>query len=140
MEKPLLNDPDNFPNEDMLADVLKSSYPVYETFIARVTGQPYELVPQWRYYKDGGAWLCKVTFKKKTIFWLSIWDGFFRTTFYFTEKTGAGIADLKVERKLKESFTKSNLIGKLKPLTVRVHHVEEIEDVLLLAEYKKSLR
>ena len=41
---------------------------------------------EWRYYNDGKAWLCKVVNKKKTVFWLSIWEHYFKTSFYFTEK------------------------------------------------------
>jgi hypothetical protein len=140
MEKPLLKDPDIFPDEIVLKGVLKSSYPVYQTFMTTVTGEPFDLVPQWRFYKDGGAWLCKVAFKKKTVFWLSIWDGFFKTTFYFTEKTGAGIAELNVDQKLKDIFNAGKWIGKLKPLTVSFEHADQIDDLLRIVDYKKRIK
>jgi hypothetical protein len=140
MEKPLLKDPDTFPDENVLKGVLKSSYPVYQTFMTTVTGEPFDLEPHWRFYKDGGAWLCKVAFKKKTIFWLSIWDGFFKTTFYFTEKNGAGIAELNVDQKLKDIFNTGKWIGKLKPLTVNIEHADQINDVLKIVDYKKCTK
>jgi hypothetical protein len=140
MEKPLLKDPDIFPDEIVLKGVLKSSYPVYQTFMTTVTGEPFDLVPQWRFYKDGGAWLCKVAFKKKTVFWLSIWDGFFKTTFYFTEKNGAGIAELNVDQKLKDIFNAGKWIGKLKPLTVSFEHADQIDDLLRIVDYKKRIK
>ena len=140
MDKPLLNDPDTFPAEDILADVLKSCFPVYETFMDKVTRKPFELSPVWRYYKDGGAWLCKVIFKKKTVFWLSVWDGSFKTTFYFTERSGAGLAELDVDQKLKDIFHNSALIGKLKPLTISFISMEQINDALRIVEYKKSIK
>ncbi|PKP08994.1 MAG: hypothetical protein CVU09_13085 [Bacteroidetes bacterium HGW-Bacteroidetes-4] len=37
---------------------------------------------QWRYYNDGKAWLCKVSYKKKTVFWLSVWEAYFKVAFY----------------------------------------------------------
>ena len=140
MEKPLLNDPDTFPDEAILKNVLQTSFPVYADFIKKVTGEPFELSPQWRFYKDGGAWLCKVIFKKKTVFWLSIWEGYFKTTFYFTERTGTGIADLNVDQKLKDTFNKNKWIGKLKPLTIHIDQPDQVDDVLRFIEYKKSIK
>jgi hypothetical protein len=140
MEKPLLNDPDTFPDETVLKSVLKTSFPAFSDLMQKVAGEPFEFSHEWRYYKDGGAWLCKVSHKKKTIFWLSAWEGYFKTTFYFTEKNGGGIADLGIDQKLKEVFTTNKWIGKLKPLTVTVDQADQIKDVLQIAGFKKHIK
>ena len=140
MEKPLLNDQEQYPDEKVLETVLKTSYPAYQTLLTKITGEAYGLIPQWRYYRDGGAWLCKVASKKKTIFWLSVWDGFFKTTFYFTEKTGAGIGSLDVKQELKDNYEQHRLIGKLKPLTLFIHGEDQLMDLLVLAEYKMKIK
>ena len=140
MAKPLLNDREQYPDEQVLESVLKTSFPAYQTLIEQITGESYGFIHQWRYYRDGGAWLCNVAHKKKTVFWLSAWDGFFKTTFYFTEKTGAGIASLEVKQELKDTFKENRLIGKLKPLTVFIHNEDELNDLLILAEYKMKIK
>jgi hypothetical protein len=140
MEKPLLNDPENYPDEKVLETVLKTSYTAYQTLLKQITGESYGFINQWRYYRDGGAWLCKVVHKKKTVFWLSVWDGFFKTTFYFTEKNGAGIATLDVKQELKDKFEQHRLIGKLKPLTIFIHSEDQLNDLLVLAEYKMKIK
>jgi hypothetical protein len=140
VEKPLLNDPDTYPDEHVLKGVLKPSYPAYAELMNKVAAQPFEFSPHWRFYKDGAAWLCKVTYKKKTIFWLSVWDACFKTTFYFTEKNGQGIAQLHIDLALKEAFISSKWIGKLKPLTLRIEQTEQVKDVLEIAAYKKHIK
>jgi hypothetical protein len=140
MEKPILNDPEIFPTGKVLENVLVNCYPVFELLINKVTTEPFGLAPEWRYYKDGHAWLCKVVHKKKTIFWLSVWDGYFKTTFYFTEKTGAGIAGLKIGDELKDTFSQNKHIGKLIPLTLSMHTTEQIDDLLRIVAYKMSLK
>jgi hypothetical protein len=140
MEKPLLNDPDTFPDETVLKSVLKTSFPAFSDLMQKVAEEPFEFSHQWRYYKDGGAWLCKVSHKKKTIFWLSAWEGYFKTTFYFTEKNGGGIDDLSIDQNLKEVFTTSKWIGKLKPLTVTVDQSDRLKNVLQIAGYKKHIK
>jgi hypothetical protein len=49
-----------------------------------------------RHYNDGKAWLCKLAHKKKTVCWVSIWDKFFKTIFYFTAKNDRDIEALPI--------------------------------------------
>ncbi|MGW8316719.1 MAG: DUF3788 family protein [Bacteroidales bacterium] len=140
MEKSPLNDPDVYPEKEVLAEVLGTTNPVYEEFSAKVSAEPLMLSSEWRYYRDGHAWLCRVSYNKKTIFWLSVWEGYFKTTFYFTEKTGAGISDLGISNDLVEQFKNNPLIGKLKPITITVRHKEQLDDIYKVAAFKKKLK
>jgi hypothetical protein len=140
METYLLREQQIYPTKEVLENVLGDSYLVFEELIEIITDAKYGLVPQWNYYKDGKAWLCKVCYKKKTIFWLSVWDKFFKTTFYFIEKTSSGIADLDIEENLKESFRSSKSFGKFMPLTINMNRKDQINDLLKIVEYKKSLK
>ncbi len=140
METQLLREQGVLPEKEVLESALTGSYPVFEELMDIITGTEYGLVPEWNYYKDGKAWLCKVCYKKKTVFWLSVWDGYFKTGFYFTEKNGMGITGLDIEESLKEGFSRSKPIGKLIPLTVNVNKKEQIKDILGIIEYKKSLK
>ncbi len=140
METPLLKDPDSYPADEILRSVLKDSYPVYEETMKKITGADHGLVPQWNYYKDGKAWLCKVGFKKKTVFWLSVWDGYFKTGFYFVERHCHGVLELDIDKSIKEDFTSKKPIGTLFPLAITVTSKDQIKDLLAVIEYKKSLK
>lgn len=136
----MLRDPETYPDQEVLKKALGPSYPAFEALMGTVTGEDIGLTREWRYYRDGGGWLCKVTHKKITIFWLSVWEGFFRTTFYFTEKTRLGISDLDIDEALKEAFSRSESVGKLIPHTFTIEHKDQIGDVLKVASYKKGLK
>ena len=60
-----LKDESLFPDDEVLSLALGKSFPAYEAMIDLFNKN--ELVHEWRYYKDGKAWLCKVQKKKKTI-------------------------------------------------------------------------
>lgn len=81
----LLTDPDQLPDnklfEDILSKQLLHTYLQIENIVSALG-----LNAEWRYYHDGKAWLCKITNKKKTIAWLSLWNDCIKTSFYFTEK------------------------------------------------------
>jgi len=101
-----------------------------------LTEAPYNFTDVWKYYKDGKSWLCRILHKKKTVFWLSVWDGYFKAGFYFTEKHEQGIADLEIDEKVKEEFKNAKLIGKLKPLVFTIEGSASIADILQTALFK----
>ncbi|MDP2235549.1 MAG: DUF3788 family protein [Bacteroidales bacterium] len=140
MEKLLLKDPLVYPGEDILAQSLGEIYPVYAVLVSTITSTDFNLAVDWNYYKDGKAWLCKVSFKKKTIFWLSVWEKHFNVSFYFTEKTKSAIETMAVSEKIKKDFNQSKAIGKLIPLTLNIEKEEQLPDLLKIVTYKKQLK
>jgi len=140
MEKPLLNDPEILPEEDVLKNALNESYSAYEDFIKLITCPEIRLTPIWNYYKDGNAWLCKVQYKNKTVFWLSIWPGEFHTTFYFTEKHLEEFSNLSVDESYKAQLATVPRIGKLIPLTIVISDKSVFNDLSIIIDFKKRLK
>lgn len=140
METQLLRDHQVPPSNEVLKDALGKSYAAYEELNLIITSPDFALETQWNYYKDGKAWLCKVCFKRKTIFWISVWDKFFKTGFYFTEKNCLGIMELNIDEKIISDFKSRKPIGKLLPLAINVNRKEQIKDVIKIIEYKKKLK
>jgi hypothetical protein len=140
MEIMLLREQNIVPTKEVLENVLGESYPVYVELIEEISNPEFGLLPEWRYYKDGNAWLCKVCYKKKTVFWLSVWDKYFRIVFYFTEKTCTGINELDIKENIKEEFIHAKHIGKLIPLIIRMKKMDQIDDAIKIISYKKKLK
>lgn len=137
----LLRDSEIIPTEEVLENALgKKVFAVYEELTKIITGVEFELAPEWNYYKDGKAWLCKVVYKKKTVFWLSAWENQIKTSFYFTEKTRTGIFDLAIDQKIKQDFDDSKAVGKLCPLILCIETREQLEDLKEIIRYKKGLK
>jgi len=140
MENLMLRQQEVLPTEEVIEKFLGESFSVYKLLIDTIIDEPYTLSPEWNFYRDGKAWLCKVQFKKKTIFWLSVWEGYFNVTFYFTEKTSSGIADLDIDERIKYDFINCKPNGKFLPLTLVMKNKEQLADLLKITEYKKGLK
>ena len=140
MEVQLLRDPGIFPSKEVLKDVLGEVYPVLEALEARVTQGNFALTLDWRYYNDGKSWLCKVCHKKKTVFWLSVWEGCFKTTFFFLERHVEGIAALDISEQIKEDFCRTKSVGKLLPMLFTIDRQEQLSDLLKVIEFKKKAK
>lgn len=72
--------------------------------------------------------------------WLSVWNGFFKISFFFTEKHLEGIAALDIAENIKEDFCKAKPIGRLIPMLFNINNKKELPDVLTVAAFKKSLK
>ena len=138
METQLLREHEVIPTEDVLRKALGDRFPAFQTLTETITGKEYALTMEWNYYKDGKSWLGKICHKKKTVFWLSVWDKFFQIGFYFTEKHLEGIGALSIDKKIKEDFSQAKAVGKLLPMIIRVYNEDTLVDVLKIIEFKKK--
>jgi hypothetical protein len=139
MEKQLLREADIFPSKEVLKNILLDVYDVLEAFEAQLTKEE-ALSFDWHYYNDGKSWLCKVCHKKKTVFWLSIWEGCFKATFFFLERHLEDIAALDISEQIKEDFCRTKSVGKLLPMLIRIDKTEQLPDLLKVIEFKKKAK
>ena len=135
-DKPLLNKPEIEPTPEVLSDVLKESYNAFKE-LSKILIDKYNLDLHWKYYKDSKAWLCKVAHKKKTIFWLSAWDGYFKIGFYFLERHLEEISKLEMNE---NNFTVEKEWGKMIPIVFNIHNNKQFFDLLKIIAYKKNAK
>ena len=109
MDRPLLNDRNEYPDDGVLAAHLGRAKSAWDAFAAGVAARFGDASLEWRYYNDGNAWLCKVVRKKKTVCWVSVWDRFFKTTFYFTAKSDRGIESLPIPSDVKRRVPRARV-------------------------------
>ncbi len=85
-----------------------------------------EFVEQWRYYQDEKSWLFKVSTRKKTVFWLSVGKGLFRTTFYFGPKAEASVTHGGIPNSLKKQYA-STKDKKVRRITLVVKSKKDLK-------------
>lgn len=145
----LLRDATVTPTEKLISAGLGEATILYEEFIRNIKSQGITLM-DWRFYNDGKAWLSKGEYKwttsrgsqkVKPIFWLSIWDGFFKVSFHFPEKMREKLVTLSLSEGTKEKIKTLQANGnQRKHLSVifDVDHLEQLADIYQLAEFKKQ--
>ncbi|MCL2311658.1 MAG: DUF3788 domain-containing protein [Firmicutes bacterium] len=142
-----LTDPNIEPTVEVLKNVLGESYTVFEELSAILTNEKYCLTMNRNYHKNilawgTKAWFCRVMYKKKTIFWLSAFDGYFRTTFFFLDRHIEGISKLETSedsfRLGKEFWNVPNVI--FVPFDFNIKSNEQIPDLLKIVEYRKRTK
>lgn len=127
-----------YPDEKVLQSVLGPSFMVYEKIID--LSEEYKLTLEWKYYRDGKAWLCKFQKKKKTILWISAWDGFIKATFYFPTRIIEQVYDLDISPSQKDLIKSARAIGKTHPCTFELRDGQYLQDFKKVMELKISIK
>lgn len=145
----LLRNPDIEPSSVVIAKALGESNNAYIKFVDELASRDIHI--EWRYYNDGKAWLAKGLFKwtgvrggqkETTVFWLSIWDGFFKVTIFIPEKSRADVLSLRFNKDAKQLIADSQQMGKLNyfPVVFELCSDEMFETLFLLADFRKSIK
>ena len=136
MEKIILTDPMQEPNEAVLEAALGKSYKLFKNFVSLIAEQ--NLVLEWNYYRDTKCWLCKVLNKKKNLCWLSVWNTGFKLTFYFPERLMGGFFELDIDEEIKKAAKETKPVGKSQPVIIPVSSNKKIRDAVRILGYKKQ--
>ena len=79
MEPLVLTDPDQFPSDEVISSHLGRRRALWDALFAFIHAEHPDCTERWRYYNDSKSWLLNVSRKKKTVFWLSVISGTFRS-------------------------------------------------------------
>ena len=140
MEERVLTDKNQFPTKKIIFSHLGKSKIYWESIFEYIHTNYPDFDEQWRYYNDGKSWLLKVTRKSKTVFWLSIYTGLFRITFYFGDKAESAIMASSISDQIKEQFKNGKRYNKIRGITLLINNHEVIEYVKALITIKLSIK
>jgi hypothetical protein len=105
-------------------EMLRSEYP--------------DLQKEWRFYNDGKSWLMKITKNQKTIAWLSVMEGTFRTTFYLPARVSDQVEELRIPDKLKDQYRNNTKMTR--GITVTYSTKRDVTYARDLIELKSSIK
>ena len=140
MDKPVLKDEAVYPDDKVLTQHLGRAKSAYDGLMEMIAKKHPDYTVEWRYYQDGKAWLCKIVKKKKTICWLSVWDGFFKTGCYFSVKHDIALKRHCKTKSLKKIYMANKMVGKSRAMEIDVKFKKQLPDIETLFLFKESVK
>ncbi|HPS58880.1 MAG TPA: DUF3788 family protein [Spirochaetota bacterium] len=140
MADTVLSDKNVYPSEGIIFSHIGKSAKLWIEFFNYLHAEHPDFTEEWHYYNDGKSWLMKVRRKTKTVFWLSLADKTFRTTFYFPSKAEQAVLGSTVADELKDTFRNRNKDSKIHGITVWFHNKQDLEQAKILCDLKLSLK
>lgn len=139
MEKPCLSDKNKYPDDKVLKRYLGEATEAWGSFCGFIKARYPAFSMEWRYYNDGRRWLCKITKKKNTICWVSVYSDMFKTTFYFADKAESLIVNSKLRKKYIDQFIEGKRYGKIRGITVNIKKTVDLSSTKKLIAIKEQL-
>jgi len=133
-----LTDESIYPDETTLRAILEESYDAYKELLNLFSQN--EMTHEWRYYKDGKAWLCKVLKKKKTIVWMSAWKGYIKAAVYIPTRLMDTVYALGISDETKERIRQTADVGKSKPCIFEIRNREVPVDLNVVMQCKMKAK
>lgn len=140
MDKLCLNDKDEYPDDDVLSRHLGKAKAMWDSFMDSIKESYPSFAGEWRYYNDGKSWLHKITRKKTTICWVSVFPGTFKTTFYFPDRAEELITASKLKKDYVDQFVHGKKYGKIRGVTVEIKKPADLKAVKMLIEVKEQMK
>ena len=140
MEKPCLNDKTEYPDDNVLMHYLGDAKDAWDEFAEFLENKYPNFSGEWRYYNDGKSWLYKITKKSKTICWVGVYRGKFKTTFYFPDRAESLIVNSTLRKKYIEQFVNGRRYGKTRGLTVDIRKVADLSTTKKLIAIKVDFK
>ena len=148
-ERQLLCNPDIKPTSEIIAEGLGEAYKTYAKFVKGLETYGITLM-DWRFYDDSKAWLSKGEYKwttprgankVKPIFWLSIWSGFFKVSFFIGSDIQGELLALPISQNTKEQIKDAKPMGKTMrflPIVFDISDEGQLSDLYILSEFRKT--
>ncbi len=133
-----LKDESVYPDDTILQRVLGASFDSYMKLLGMFARA--DLTHEWRYYRDGKAWLCKVQKKKKTIIWMSAWQGFMKATLYFPGRYADALAGLEIADETRDRILSAKRVGASIPCMFEIRNDAVLKDLETVMKFKISLK
>ncbi len=127
MDRPCLNDPNEFPDDAVLSRQLGPAKKAWDAFITMLGNDFPQSSGEWRYYNDGKSWLFKVTQKKKTICWVAVWGTFFSAASYLSAKAEPLVRASALDNALKDGFLNDD--NKFRAIRIDVRKKSDLQAV-----------
>jgi hypothetical protein len=133
-----LRDESVYPDDTVLSGILGDSFLAYQALIKLFDDN--HLTHEWRFYKDGKAWLGKVQKKDKTIVWMSAWKGYLQASMYIPVKYYEQILALDIHGEQKEKFRHAKNMGKSTPCTFEIRTTDILDDFNRVMQVKLAAK
>lgn len=149
MSEQLLRDVGIEPTNEIIAEGLGTASKVYSEFLENLKKHDVSLM-DWRFYNDGKAWLSKGEYKwttkrgtnkVKPLFWLSIWRGFFKVSFFFSTRIKDEVLELPISQEAKTIISTAKPMGKTMrfiPVVFDVCDINQLNDLFVLMQFRKE--
>lgn len=135
-EEKVFNKKDAMPDEEMVRKALGSSYAYLENIRQFVKEEIGETVEEWKFYGQKLGWTLKKYLKKRNLFFIGMYPGYFRIAFVFGERAANNVFDSDIAEVLKKELSEARKYAEGRGINIKVDDDTYLDDIKELIRIK----
>ena len=127
---------ETMPNEEMINEVLGSNYAHLQEirlFIAEEIG---DTIEEWKFYGKKLGWTLKKFYKKRNLFFIGIYRGYFKISFVFGERAAENVFNSGISAALKKELSEARKYAEGRGISINVENDGYLDDIKELIRIK----
>jgi len=135
-EEKVFFEKETMPDEEMINEAIGSNYTHLQAirqFIAEEIGDTNE---EWKFYGKKLGWTLKKFYKKRNLFFIGIYMGYFKISFVFGERAAQNVYDSGISSALKKELSEARQYAEGRGISINVDNEGYLDDIKELVRIK----
>lgn len=124
------------PNEESIKEALGLKYKYWKEMRTSLDKKYEDLKEEWKYYGQKSGWTLKIFYKKRNLFFFSVYEDYFLIAFVFGDKAVDTISKSNLPAKLTDELVTSKKYAEGRGLRIEVRGKTDVKIILKLVEIK----
>lgn len=124
------------PTEARIKETLKDKYSILKDIRHFVQQNIGETSEEWKYYGAKNGWVLKTFLKKRNLFFIGIYEGYFLISFVFGDKAVTTIMESSVSEETKIILSKARKYAEGRGISFEVFDEKHLDDIQKLVKIK----
>ena len=136
MEPKALADEYVKPNDELVFSIIGEKELLWKQTMSYLYDNSKDISEVWKYYKDGKSWLFRTLKKKKTIFWIRVFEDSFRIAFWFADKLEPVILQSDLPDSIKLEYSNAKRFNKSRCISIDMQDNRDFQVLKKLIDFK----
>ena len=138
METNIFYDESFQPDDESLIEILGETGKYWQAIKKHLKDKYGDFNEEWKFYYKKTGWILQITQKKRTLFWLKPYEGYFSITFWFGDKAVAMVEKSDLPEDIINTLRNAKKYQIGRSIQIYVKSSEDVENVKKLIEIKVS--
>jgi hypothetical protein len=124
------------PTDEMVLEKIGSNFDHLQTIRDHIRETLGDTTEEWKFYGQKHGWTLKKFYKKRNLFFMGVYDGYFQMGFLFGERACQAVMNSGISENLKAELKGARKYAEGRGLRIRVDGPGHLEDIRELIRIK----
>jgi len=135
-EEKVFCEKETMPDEEMVKETLGSNYTHLQAIRQFITEEIGDTAEEWKFYGKKLGWTLKKFYKKRNLFFIGIYKGYFKISFVFGERAAQNVYDSGISSALKKELSEARQYAEGRGISINVDNDGYLDDIKELVRIK----